>query len=44
MDRSCLIFMDTNNNSFYLSIVKLTKKGGPNGKPWIRIEKVKDNE
>ena len=27
-----------------LSIVKLINKGGPNGKPWIRIEKVKDNE
>ena len=27
-----------------LSIIKLLNKGGPNGKPWIRIEKVKDNE
>ena len=27
-----------------LSIVKLINKGAPNGKPWIRIEKVKDNE
>lgn len=28
----------------FLSLVKLINKGGPNGKPWIRIEKVKDNE
>ena len=27
-----------------LSLVKLINKGGPNGKPWIRIKKVKDNE
>ena len=27
-----------------LSVIKLINKGGPNGKPWIRIEKVKDNE
>ena len=27
-----------------LSVVKLINKGGPNGTPWIRIEKVKDNE
>ena len=27
-----------------LSLIKLINKGGPNGKPWIRIEKVKDNE
>tara|TARA_B100001750_G_C15000221_1_gene347030 strand:+ start:420 stop:554 length:135 start_codon:yes stop_codon:yes gene_type:complete len=27
-----------------LSILKLLNKGGPNGKPWIRIEKVEDNE
>ena len=27
-----------------LSVVKLINKGGPSGKPWIRIEKVKDNE
>ena len=27
-----------------LSVIKLINKGGPKGKPWIRIEKVKDNE
>ena len=27
-----------------LSIIKLFNKGGPNGKPWIRIEKVKEDE
>jgi len=27
-----------------LSIVKLISKGGPEGKPWIRIEKVEENE
>jgi len=27
-----------------LSILKMINKGGSNGKPWIRIEKVKDNE
>ena len=27
-----------------MSIIKLLKKGGPNGKPWIRIEKVEENE
>ncbi len=27
-----------------LSIVKLINKGGPDGKPWIRIEKVKEDE
>ncbi len=27
-----------------MSIMKLLNKGGPNGKPWIRIEKVEDNE
>ena len=27
-----------------LSVIKLINKGGPNGKPWIRIEKVNDNE
>ena len=27
-----------------LSLVKLINKGGPSGKPWIRIEKVNDNE
>ena len=27
-----------------LSIIKLFNKGGPNGKPWIRIEKVEENE
>ena len=27
-----------------LSILKMINKGGQNGKPWIRIEKVKDNE
>ena len=26
------------------SIIKMLNKGGPNGKPWIRIEKVKENE
>lgn len=27
-----------------MSIIKLSNKGGPNGKPWIRIEKVEENE
>lgn len=27
-----------------VSLIKLITKDGPNGKPWIRIEKVKDNE
>ena len=27
-----------------LSIAKLVNRGGPNGKPWIRIEKVEENE
>ena len=27
-----------------MSIMKLLNKGGPNGKSWIRIEKVEDNE
>ena len=27
-----------------LSILKMITKGGSNGKPWIRIEKVEDNE
>ena len=27
-----------------VSIIKLLNKGGQNGKPWIRIEKVKENE
>ena len=27
-----------------LSIFKMINKGGPNGKPWIRIEKVEENE
>ena len=27
-----------------MSIIKLLDKGGPDGKPWIRIEKVKENE
>ena len=27
-----------------MSIMKLLNKGGPNGKPWIRIEKVEKNE
>ena len=27
-----------------MSIFKLLNKGGPNGKPWIRIEKVEENE
>tara|TARA_Y100001934_G_C12103547_1_gene655083 strand:+ start:497 stop:631 length:135 start_codon:yes stop_codon:yes gene_type:complete len=27
-----------------LSIIKLINKGGPNGKPWIRIERVEENE
>ncbi len=27
-----------------LSIIKFIKKGGPDGKPWIRIEKVEENE
>ena len=27
-----------------MSIMKLLNKGGPNVKPWIRIEKVEDNE
>ncbi len=27
-----------------LSIIKMINKGGPNGKPWIRIEKVEENE
>tara|TARA_Y100001970_G_C13963848_1_gene714572 strand:+ start:469 stop:603 length:135 start_codon:yes stop_codon:yes gene_type:complete len=26
------------------SIIKMLNKGGPNGKPWIRIEKVEKNE
>tara|TARA_X000001036_G_scaffold111423_1_gene104379 strand:- start:508 stop:642 length:135 start_codon:yes stop_codon:yes gene_type:complete len=26
------------------SILKLLKKGNPNGQPWIRIEKVEENE
>ena len=25
-----------------LSIIKMINKGGPNGKPWIRIEKVRE--
>ena len=28
----------------FLSIFKMINKGGPEGKPWIRIEKVEDNE
>ena len=27
-----------------ISVIKLLNKGGPNGKPWIRIEKVEENE
>ena len=27
-----------------LSIFKMTNKSGSSGKPWIRIEKVEDNE
>ena len=27
-----------------VSIIKLLNKGGQNGKPWIRIEKVEENE
>tara|TARA_B100001996_G_scaffold206525_1_gene158305 strand:- start:439 stop:573 length:135 start_codon:yes stop_codon:yes gene_type:complete len=27
-----------------LSILKMLNKRNPNGKPWIRIEKVKENE
>ncbi len=27
-----------------LSILKMINKGGPNGKPFIRIEEVEDNE
>ena len=27
-----------------LSIIKMINKGGPIGKPWIRIEKVEENE
>ena len=27
-----------------MSIIKLLNKGGSNGKPWIRIEKVEENE
>ena len=27
-----------------MSIIKLLNKGGPNGKHWIRIEKVEENE
>ena len=27
-----------------LSIIKIINRGGPNGKPWIRIEKVEENE
>jgi len=27
-----------------ISIIKLLNKGGPNSKPWIRIEKVEENE
>ncbi len=27
-----------------ISIIKLLNKGGPSGKPWIRIEKVEENE
>ena len=27
-----------------LSIIKMINKGGSNGKPWIRIEKVEENE
>ena len=27
-----------------LSIIKMINRGGPNGKPWIRIEKVEENE
>ena len=27
-----------------LSIIKMINRGGPEGKPWIRIEKVEDNE
>jgi hypothetical protein len=27
-----------------LSIIKLFNRGGPDGKPWIRIEKVEENE
>mgnify|MGYP001232722148 CR=1 FL=1 len=27
-----------------ISITKLLRKNNSNGKPWIRIEKVKDNE
>jgi len=26
------------------SIIKMLNKGGPNGKSWIRIEKVEENE
>tara|TARA_X000001036_G_scaffold80823_1_gene72670 strand:+ start:1461 stop:1595 length:135 start_codon:yes stop_codon:yes gene_type:complete len=28
----------------FLSIIKMISKGGSEGKPWIRIEKVEDNE
>ena len=27
-----------------LSLLKMARKKGPEGKPWIRIEKVEDNE
>ena len=27
-----------------ISVIKLTRKNNSNGKPWIRIEKVKENE
>ena len=27
-----------------LSIIKMINRGRPDGKPWIRIEKVEDNE
>ena len=27
-----------------MSIIKLLNRGGPDGKPWIRIEKVEENE
>ena len=27
-----------------ISVIKLLNKGGTNGKPWIRIEKVEENE
>ena len=29
---------------YFFIIVKMINKGGTKGKPWIRIEKVEDNE